>query len=174
MKIRNTKYILLIALVIGIFASCKKDSDDSGNLETAMKVGALAPGFELADTQGNLHKLSDYRGSYVVVDFWAAWCSYCRTENPIMQDLHEEFESKGLVIIGVSLDKTKEAWLKAIDEDQLSYIQLGDQEAFDSDVAATYGITSIPFMMLLNPEGKILTFSSRVNVIEARVEQELK
>ena len=148
---KNIQYIILITLFISITSSCNKTDDtNSENLETAVKIGALAPEFELTDPQGNFHKLSDYRGTYIVVDFWAAWCGICRRENPKMQALHLKYQNKNLVIIGLSLDKTKEAWLQAIEDDQLTYIQLGDQEAFQSKVAKTYGVTGIPFMMLLN------------------------
>jgi len=167
------KYILILTLSIGILNSCKKDDEveKTETPEVAVKIGALAPEFNLADTKGDFHKLSDYRGDYVVIDFWAAWCGICRKENPNMQALHEKYKDRGLKIIGISLDETKGAWEQAISDDQLTYLHFGDQDAFKSEVATTYGITGIPLMLLLNPEGKILTITNKVDNIEAQVEK---
>lgn len=150
--------------------ACKKD--DSGEVpEVAVKIGSTAPNFEIADEDGTLHKLTDYRGQYVVVDFWAAWCGICRTENPKMESLYNTYKNKNVEVIGVCLDANTDAWKTAVMDDQLTYIQLIESDAFSSKVAGTYGITSVPFMMLLDSEGVILSLSSRVSDIEAKLQQ---
>ena len=157
-----------------IFSSqaCKKD-EDSDTPEVAVKIGAIAPDFSVADESGTFYKLSDQRGKYVVVDFWAAWCGICRTENPKMQALYTEYTDKNVEFIGVCLDENRENWQSVVVADGLTYLQLIDQQAFSSEVATTYGIQSVPFMMLLDTEGKIITFTSRVSEIESWLNQEI-
>ncbi len=164
--------ILVIALVF-VSQSCKKD-DDSETPEVAVKIGAIAPDFNVPDEAGTFYKLSDQRGKYVVVDFWAAWCGICRTENPKMQTLYLEYMNKNVQFIGVCLDENKENWKSAVSNDGLTYLQLIDEQAFSSEVATTYGIKSVPFMILLDTEGKILIATSRVAEIESWLSQELK
>jgi len=160
----------MIALVITFtFQSCKKD--DNQNIEVAVKIGAQAPNFKIGDIDGTIHELKDYRGQYVVVDFWAAWCGICRNENPKMESLNNSYKDKNVSFIGVCLDANTENWKTAVMEDQLTYIQLIDNEAFDSKVASTYGITSVPFMMVLDSEGVILTITNRVSDIESKLRQ---
>lgn len=167
------KKIQLIIIAIGVILStqaCKKDENNDAP-EVAVKIGSTAPHFEIADENGMLHKLSDYRGQYVVVDFWAAWCGICRTENPKMQNLYINYTNKNVEVLGVCLDANTENWKNVIAEDQLTYIQLIDNEAFNSKVASTYGITSVPFLMLLDPDGVILSLSSKVSDIEAKLQE---
>lgn len=163
---KKIQYIFLAIIIISTIISCKKD-DENETPEVGVKIGAIAPDFEIADVEGNLHKLSDYRGGYVVVDFWAAWCSICRAENPKMQNLYTKYKDNGLVVLGVSLGPSRTNWLQAIQDDGLGYIQLGDTDAFNSEVAQTYGLGGVPLMLLLNPEGEILIVSSKVSDIEA-------
>jgi peroxiredoxin len=163
--------LILSLLSIVWLSSCKKDEEGS-TPEVAVKIGALAPDFNLADANGTFFKLSDYRGKYVVVDFWAAWCSICRTENPKMEALYNNYKNKNVQFIGACLDANVDNWKNVVAEDGLTYLQLHDAEAFDSDVAKTYGLQMVPFMMLLDESGKILTFTSRVVDIESRLASE--
>jgi peroxiredoxin len=162
--------ILLFILSAVWLGSCKKDDSTT---EVAVKIGALAPEFNLSDANGTFYKLSDYKGKYVVVDFWAAWCSVCRTENPKMQALYTRYQNKNIQFIGACLDANVDKWKQVVEADGLTYLQLHDSEAFDSEVAKTYGIQMVPFMMLLDESGKILTVSSRVADIENRLTSEL-
>jgi peroxiredoxin len=122
----------------------------------ALSLGQVAPDFELPTPEGNMVKLSDLRGKYVMIDFWAAWCKPCREENPNVVRLYEEYKDRGFDIIGVSLDRTKEAWIGAIEQDGLTWTQVSDLAYFNSAAATLYQIEAIPATYLLDPEGRII------------------
>jgi peroxiredoxin len=119
-------------------------------------VGALAPDFRLADTAGKKIALSALKGKYVLLDFWAAWCGPCRQENPNVVQAFKTYKNDGFTVFGVSLDKEKKSWLKAIHDDNLQWQHVSDLKFWASEAAILYGITSIPRNFLLDPSGKII------------------
>lgn len=127
-------------------------------LETlrATAVGAVAPGFTQNDTIGNPVSLSDFRGKYVLVDFWASWCGPCRHENPFVVAAFEKYKDKNFTILGVSLDESKEDWLKAIKDDKLAWTQVSDLKGWKNEASTLYGVRGIPANFLLDAEGKII------------------
>ena len=122
----------------------------------ALSIGQTAPDFELPDPSGKMIKLSDMRGKYVLIDFWAAWCKRCRQENPNVVRLYNQYKNKGFEVFGVSLDRTKEDWVKAISDDQLTWTHVSDLKYFNSAAAELYKIDAIPATYLVDPEGKII------------------
>jgi peroxiredoxin len=120
-------------------------------------VGATAPDFSQADPSGKLVKLSDLRGHYVLLDFWASWCLPCRAENPNLVKLYQTYQAQGFTILGVSLDKATQraAWLQAIEQDQLIWPQVSSLSK-PNPVAETYSVSAIPQNFLLDPQGRIL------------------
>lgn len=135
----------------------------------ALSIGQIAPEISLPDPDGNLVNLSDLRGKYVLIDFWAAWCRPCRQENPNVVKLYNEYNSKGFEVFGVSLDRTKDAWVKAIDEDQLTWTHVSDLKYFNSAAAALYQINAIPATYMVDPEGKIIAKDLRGSSLENKL-----
>jgi len=124
-------------------------------------VGAVASDFTMKDTEGNDFTLSSLRGKYVLIDFWASWCSPCRQENPNVVNAYNKFKDKGFDIVGVSLDREKGAWLKAIKEDFLTWHHVSDLKFWNNVVARSYGVQSIPYNLLLDKDGKIIAVNLR-------------
>lgn len=162
-----------IAIIIFISSSCKK-TDNQQTPITGLKVGEAAPDFSLADPDGNALSLHSYRGKLVLIDFWASWCHFCRDENPILVQTYDLYKSKGFEILGISVDDNKANWLKAIDEDQITYPQLSDLKAWNSEVIAAYKVQGIPHMILLNKEGVIVLITSKAVDVRNYLEQHME
>ena len=136
-------------------------------LEAALAVGQEAPLFTLKDINGNDVSLESFRGKYVFLDFWAAWCRPCREENPNLVEVYKKFGGENFEIISVSLDQAEEAWKGAVKEDKLTWTLLHDPLG---NVANNYAIQSIPSTWLLDKEGKIIFKDLRGEAIGATVE----
>ena len=122
----------------------------------ATRIGAKAPNFSMDDPNGKRVSLSSFKGKYVLVDFWASWCGPCRNENPSVVKAYNRFGGKDFAILGVSLDKTKDAWLKAITDDKLTWEQVSDLKFWDNAAAQSYSVKAIPQNFLLDPSGHII------------------
>jgi peroxiredoxin len=123
----------------------------------AIAVGAKAEDFEAPTPDGGTLKLSENLGSKAtLIDFWAAWCKPCRAANPHIKELYAKYKDQGLEVIGVSLDKSKEEWLKAIEEDGLPWLQVSHLQYFDGPIATSFDIRAIPSAFILDSDGKIV------------------
>ena len=136
---------------------------------TALQPGKMAPDFKLPTPDGDTVALSDYRGKYVLVDFWASWCGPCRQENPNIVRMYNRFKGKNFEILGVSLDKERAGWVKAIADDQLTWKQVSDLKFWDSIVTGLYAIQSIPATLLVDPDGKIIARNLRGPELEEKI-----
>jgi peroxiredoxin len=121
-----------------------------------VRIGAPAPEITMNNPEGKPISLSSFKGKYVLIDFWASWCGPCRRENPSVIEAYNQFRDQNFTILGVSLDKEKQPWLKAIMDDQLSWTQVSDLQFWDNAAAQSYSVKAIPQNFLVDPEGKII------------------
>lgn len=140
----------------------------------AVSIGSTAPDFTQNDVKGNPVKLSSLRGKYVLVDFWASWCGPCRHENPVVVEAYNQFKDKNFTILGVSLDNAKANWEKAIAADKLDWTQVSDLKGWQNEVAALYGVQSIPQNFLLDPQGKIIAKNLRGEELKSKLGELIK
>jgi peroxiredoxin len=153
-----------IVFFLLILFSCHENNTGGQNNDAVMvdsnavglDIGMFAPDISLPSAEGKVISLKSLRGKYVLIDFWASWCPPCRSENKHMVELYGKYKDNNFEILGVSFDKKKENWERAIKEDGLKWIQVSDLKYWDSPVANQYKIEGIPYTVLLNKEGRII------------------
>ncbi len=134
-------------------------------------IGQTAPLFTQNDSVGNPVSLESLRGNYLLIDFWASWCSPCRRENPNIVAAYQKFHDKGFDILGVSLDKDKSRWLEAIEDDKLTWTHVSDLKGWQNEASNRYGVSSIPASFLLDPEGVIIAKDLREEALHEKLEE---
>ena len=130
-------------------------SDEIRVLES-VEIGRAAPDFEMENPDGEMIRLSSFRGKPLLINFWASWCGPCRAKNPRVVELYERLGNHHFEILGVSLDRSREDWLKGIRDDYLSWPQVSDLKFWDNSAAKLYGVRGIPHSVLLDAEGIII------------------
>ncbi|MGB1121745.1 MAG: TlpA family protein disulfide reductase, partial [Saprospiraceae bacterium] len=136
-------------------------------------VGKIAPDFTQNQVDGTAMNLSDLRGKVVLVDFWASWCRPCRKANPEVVALYNKYKDQDFEIIGVSLDRNKGAWEKAIEVDKLTWYHVSDLKGWQNAVAQLYGVRSVPQTFLLDAEGRIIARNLKGPALEEAVKKAL-
>lgn len=141
--------------------------------EKQKMIGKLFTDLEEADVNGEMHKLSEYvgKGRWVLVDFWASWCGPCRAEMPNVVANYEKYHDKGFDIVGLSFDKSKDAWVRAISDLQMPWIHLSDLKGWQSVASSVYNIRSIPASLLIDPKGKIVAVDLRGELLGEKLKE---
>ena len=137
----------------------------------SIAIGKPAVDFALNDTTGNPIAISSFKGKFLLIDFWASWCAPCRRENPNVVKLYNDFSNKGFEIIGVSFDEDRSRWIKAIQDDGLTWPHVSDLKGWQSAAAKLYAIRAIPATVLLDREGKIVAKNLRGDALREKLEE---
>lgn len=137
-----------------------KEMQGAIDIAVRTEVGGIAPNFEKMDKDGNTVRLSDYKGKYVLLDFWGSWCGPCRDSHPHLKEIEAKYRDKGLVVINVASENgtnARKVWLEAIEEDGMTWTQILNNEGKDKcDMVKEYAITAFPTKVLIDADGKIV------------------
>jgi thiol-disulfide isomerase/thioredoxin len=136
-------------------------------------IGLQFTDLEMADPEGNMHKVSELvgEGHWVLVDFWASWCGPCRAEMPNVLEAYNKYHDKGFEVVGVSFDNKKEAWVKAIEQLKMPWLQISDLKGWGCAAAPIYKVDGIPDNILIDPQGKIIDRALRGKMLQKRLQK---
>ena len=182
---RNAILILMIMLVVAGCGKKQKNVEtvpeqaaeevDMSQYMPSLTAGAEAPDFEAPNILDEPVKLSDFRGQYVVIDFWATWCKDCRTEMPAMKDLYNSFGPKGVQFLGVSFDTDRESLITYCVENDIPWLQISNGIKWkENPISAAYDLHWIPTMFLIKPDGTVAGVCFTADKLKAILEKEIK
>lgn len=149
----------------------KMQEEEQKRLSNLLPIGTEAPEIRQQTPDGKTLALSELRGKVVLIDFWASWCRPCRIENPNVKKVYNKYASKGFEILGVSLDRDHASWVKAIKDDGLPWKQVSDLGFWNNAAAQEYGVSSIPFTVLIDREGRIIEKGLRGDELDGRLKE---
>jgi len=149
----------------------KLQEEEQKRLSNLLPLGSVAPEIRQQTPSGGTLALSELRGKVVLIDFWASWCRPCRMENPNVKRVYEKYAKRGFEIFGVSLDRDQAAWEKAIQDDGLPWKHVSDLGFWNNAAAQEYGVSGIPYTVLVDREGNILDKGLRGAELEAKLDE---
>ena len=178
MKRIASTLVLLVLVLCAVSCGSKKnrapmppveeETIDMSQYMPALEIGAEAPVFVAPDVLDNSVSLSDYRGKYVVLDFWATWCKDCRAEMPAVKSLYTAFAPKGVEFLGVSFDTDRKALVDYCIENEIPWMQVCNQIKWkENPISEAYGLKWIPTMFLIDPDGKVAGIAFTAAEMEA-------
>lgn len=172
------KLFLYLAIVLSISTVSAANNE---KVITGLEIGNKAPEIKLMSPEGEVIALSSLKGKMVLIDFWASWCGPCRRENPSVVEAYQTYKdknfdnAKGFTVYSVSLDKSKDRWVAAIEEDKLSWsYHVSDLLGWSSKAAQLYGVRGIPDNFLIDGDGIIVAKRLRGPYLEAALKQLVK
>lgn len=169
--------IMGVLMLLGLTTNAMAEDLDSLYAQSLLKVGTQAPNFELPTPEGKKVQLSDFKGKYVLIDFWASWCPDCRRISPNVEAIAKEYQGKDLAVLAVSFDIDKEAWVKYINRNgaPVNEVHVSELKKMkESAVAKAFGVQWIPSLYLLDKDGKVLLATVEVSKVEAMVKNLMK
>jgi peroxiredoxin len=146
----------------------------TANVFSQPRVNDLAPEISLPNMGGETVTLSSLKGKVVLIDFWASWCGPCRKNNPHLVKFYKKYHTKGLEIIGISIDQDADAWKKAVEKDKLLWIQLNDNKGWSASSTNAYHVDAIPASFLIDKKGVIHSIDFVGQELETEVKLLLK
>lgn len=162
----------LLAVTAAVFFAmnmsplCQADDLDAQYAADLLKPGTEAPEIIASDLQGKQHKLSDLRGKYIVIDFWASWCPDCVKDIPVMKKLYETYGSE-VVFLGVSFDHDKAKWEGCVAKNEIKWLQISTLERWkENPISADFHIKWIPSMYVIDPDGKVVLGTVMIDKLE--------
>lgn len=177
-SIPNSEYFIgfrdQVARMEQQLAAMKAQEEQMARLDNLIPVGSEAPDFTQPTPDGKQLSLSSLRGKVVLIDFWASWCKPCRMENPNVKRVYDQYKAKGFEILGVSLDREKGAWTQAIAQDGLPWKHVSDLAFWNNAAAQQYGVSSIPYTVLVDKDGKVLGKNLRGPALEEKLAEVFK
>ena len=169
--------IMGVLMLLGLTTNAMAEDLDSLYAQSLLKVGTQAPNFELPTPEGKKVQLSDFKGKYVLIDFWASWCPDCRRISPNVEAIAKEYQGKDLTVVAVSFDIDKEAWVKYINRNgaPINEVHVSELKKMkESSVAKAFGVQWIPSLYLLDKDGKVLLATVEVSKVEVMVKTLMK
>jgi peroxiredoxin len=165
-------YVLEVKRRMEETAARQKDAQEKKQAVIGKKFLDL----EMSDTQGKVHKLSEYvgKGNWVLIDFWASWCGPCKAEMPNVTAAYKQYHAKGFDIVGLSFDRDKDLWVKAVTDWDMPWIHLSDSKYWKSIAAGVYSVNAIPDNLLIDPQGTVVARGLRGDALRQKLAEIFK
>ena len=169
-KIQTKMKRIVLAALLAFPLLCAAQNAESASALIA--EGKAAPAFTLKSPEGKNVSLSDFRGKYLLIDFWASWCPDCRKSNPYMVQLHDSLKGKNIRFLGISFDTDAEAWKKCIEKDGLAWTHASELKKWkQTEISKQYNIQWIPAMYLIDRQGQIILSTVMIEKLAAKLKE---